>query len=119
MQGKLEFTERKLARRTDPRTSKLAANVNKIAKNTQRFLILREFVMDKYAGGNGIADENAAIRAQIPRIDAGHKRAAELRRDGFIEVVGEIMGKYGTPVRICTATAHGCSIYESSNRTDA
>ena len=116
MQGKLEYNERKLARRNDPRTSKDAAQAFKVSKDSQRFKMLRQFVMDRYAGGKGIADEDAAIQAQITRIDAGHKRAAELRRDGLIEVVGEAMGKYGTPVRICTATEDGCTAYEHANR---
>ncbi len=119
MQGKLQFTERKLARRNDSRTSKDAAKAFKISKDTQRFRLLKQFVMDRYAGGKGIADEDAAIQAQIPRIDAGHKRAAELRRDGLIEVVGEIMGNHGTPVRVCSATTDGCTAYEYANRGES
>ena len=117
MQGKLSFKgELPLARKRDPETSKIAARSFNISRKSQRFTLLEQFVKDQYSGGRGVSDEDAAMQAQLPRLDSGHKRAAELRRDGLIMVVGEVMGKHGTPVRVCTATQAGCTAYEQAKQ---
>lgn len=102
------------ARTTDPKTSKDAAKKFTLQRSTQRFRLLQEFVRDAYAGGLGISDEGAAIRAQLSRLDSGHKRGAELRAAGLIEPVGVTKGAHGCDVRICTATQEGCLRYEQA-----
>ena len=115
MQGELDFTT-PAARTTDPSTSHIAARRWKVQRGTQRFMLLEQFVQDKRIGGGGVSDEDAAIRAGLPRLDAGHKRAAELRSANLIEVVGQRLGLHGTPVRVCTATAEGCRLYDQATR---
>ena len=112
MQGELDFTT-SAARTTGPRTSHLAARRWKVQRGTQRFMLLEQYVQCGQLGGGGISDEEAAMLARLPRIDAGHKRAAELRRAGLIKVVGQKMGSHGTPVSICLATAEGIQAIKS------
>jgi hypothetical protein len=115
MQQKIDFSTSG-ARVSDPETSHRAAKRWTVQRGSQRFMLLEQFVQDKRGGGGGVSDEDAAILAGLPRLDSGHKRAAELRQAQWIEVVGQRQGLHGTPVRVCTATDDGCRIYDQLMR---
>lgn len=101
-----------LARRTDPETSKKAAAKFVFARNSQKAKLLEAFARDAYDAGSGLSDEEAARMAGLQRLDAGHKRCAELRSAGLIEAVGDKMGDHGCAVRICKATMRGIAAHE-------
>lgn len=92
--------QRIAARSTDPSTSKEAATKFGAARGSQRFKLLAAFCLAHEA----LSDEEAAAKAGLK---TGHKRCAELRKAGLIEVVGKKTGPSGCKVRTCQPTAHG------------
>lgn len=103
---------RKLARQKDPWTSHEAANKSPMKRTAQKFKALEQFVLDRYSGGKGITDREAAKRACFKCLESGPRRASELRGDHLIEIVGSVTGDFGSTVRTSTATAAGCKAYE-------
>ena len=102
----------KLAKRSDPRTSHAAAKKSPLKRTAQKFKALEQFVLDRYAGGKGISDREAAKRAGFRCLESGSKRSSELRVETLIEFVGSVEGDYGCQVRTSTATDAGCRAYE-------
>ncbi len=92
--------QRIAARATDPSTSKEAATKFGAARGSQRFKLLAAFCLSEQA----LSDEEAASRAGLT---TGHKRCAELRKAGLIEVVGKKPGPSGCQVRTCQPTSQG------------
>jgi hypothetical protein len=92
--------QRIAARSTDPSTSKEAATKFGAARGSQRFKLLAEFCKAEQP----LSDEEAAFKAGLT---TGHKRCAELRKAGLIQVVGKKTGPSGCKVRTCTPTSQG------------
>ena len=92
--------QRIAARATDPATSKEAATKFGAARGSQRFKLLAAFCL----ASQPLSDEEAASNAGLR---TGHKRCAELRKAGLIEVVGKKAGPSGCQVRTCQPTSQG------------
>ena len=110
MQNNLPYP-RATSRKTDPMTSHEASKRFKIRRNSQRFLLLYEFVQERYNNGPGISDEEATKRSGIKN-DSGHKRASELRNLGYLITTGVKEGEHGCKVRTHTASESGVRAYE-------
>ena len=98
---------RRLARNTDPDTSRRAAEAVAPRTGTQKHHLLVAYSQAPH----GLTDRQASAHA---RLEEGWKRCADLRRDGLIEPVldadGEpvlVDGGKGTEVMICRITPTG------------
>jgi hypothetical protein len=97
---------RERARTTDPETSHAAAASVTTSGKAQAFRLLTAWCA---AAGDGLTDEQAAIRSGIGT-DGGHytKRCSDLRRMGLIIPTGDVRpSRCGRMARVSVATADG------------
>lgn len=87
------------ARSTDPSTSSRAAEHVAYKVGSHKARLLAEYRKHPM----GLTDDEAAAAAGLPA--GAWKRCSDLRADGAISVVGEKMGRHGTPVGICAVTS--------------
>jgi hypothetical protein len=94
-----------MSRRSDPSTSKRAAQKAKYRTGTHKDLLLRAY------GRNpaGLTDEEAGDEAGMPYHAAAWKRCADLRNDGMIAPLDgvERPGRSGSAMRVCALTDLG------------
>ncbi len=94
----MDFT--KLARSSDPQTSKDAAGMNARARDTHRHQLLMAY-WSNYA----MTDEEAG---EFTGVHQAWKRCSELRKMGYIEATGKTkITKSGGRARVCRITDSG------------
>ena len=96
-------------RRDDHATSIAGANSVAYRAGSQKERLLRAY---RYAGADGLTDEEACVLAGISLRSCYWKRCSELREDGVIASLGRSRpGDAGVPRIVCAITSDGEQVW--------
>lgn len=98
---------RRLARASDPETSKEAAQAHRYRRGSQKYQLLVAYLQAHQDGLIGLTDEDAASRAGLTQVGFW-KRCSDLRSDGMIAPTGRtFVLASGLVGQICSITPAG------------